>query len=148
MPCTHLSENRVFLNSLQVFCWCIILLYPSPIRMLAKSSYHQLGGKHPMISRVSTCFNHPFGRSSQPSTACFPWFGAGPGLAQRGRRDQVGAAWSWLSTAAPTGKNHGPSRNHQTWLENPRTEWRLIARKISDKWSIFQQAIFDYRRLD
>ena len=32
-------------------------------------------------------------------------------------------------------------------LENPLTEWRFIARNIIDKWSIFQQARFDYRRL-
>ena len=32
-------------------------------------------------------------------------------------------------------------------LENPRTEWRFIARKITDQWSIFQHAMFDYRRV-
>ena len=30
------------------------------------------GGKHPMIYRRLTCFNHPFGGSSQPSTAAIP----------------------------------------------------------------------------
>ena len=32
-------------------------------------------------------------------------------------------------------------------LENPRTEWRFLARKSTDKWSIFQHAMFDYQRL-
>ena len=26
-------------------------------------------------------------------------------------------------------------------------QWRIIARKITDKWSIFQQAMFDYGRV-
>ena len=30
-------------------------------------------------------------------------------------------------------------------MENPRTEWRLIGKKIMDKWSIFQQVMFDYQ---
>ena len=29
------------------------------------------------------------------------------------------------------------------WLENPRAEWRFLARKITDRWSIFQHAMFD-----
>ena len=29
------------------------------------------------------------------------------------------------------------------WLENPRTQWRYLARKINDIWSIFQHAMFD-----
>ena len=33
------------------------------------------------------------------------------------------------------------------WLENPRLEWRFLARKITQKQSIFQQAMFDYRRV-
>ena len=36
---------------------------------------------------------------------------------------------------------------HQTWLENPRTEWRFLARKITYKWSIFQHAMFGYRKV-
>ena len=31
------------------------------------------------------------------------------------------------------------------WLENPRTEWRFLARNIADKWSLFQYAMLDYR---
>ena len=33
------------------------------------------------------------------------------------------------------------------WMENPRTQWRILARKIVDKWSIFQHAMFDYWRV-
>ena len=38
---------------------------------------------------------------------------------------------------------------HQTWLamENPRTECRFLSRKIMDKWSMFQHATFEYRRV-
>ena len=32
-------------------------------------------------------------------------------------------------------------------LENPRTEGRRIGKKIMDKWSIFQQIMFDYQRV-
>ena len=41
-----------------------------------------------------------------------------------------------------------PSGNEpHGWLENPRAEWRFLARKISYKSSIFQQTMFDYRRV-
>ena len=33
------------------------------------------------------------------------------------------------------------------WLENPRPEWRLLAGQITDTWSIFQQAMFDHRKV-
>ena len=33
------------------------------------------------------------------------------------------------------------------WVENPRTEWRFLARKITDNWSILQHTMFDYRRV-
>ena len=36
-----------------------------------------------------------------------------------------------------------PSGN-QTWLENPRTQWRTSGRKIIDKSSMFQPAMFDH----
>ena len=37
---------------------------------------------------------------------------------------------------------------HQTWLENPRTEWRFLARKFRRFLrSIFQHAMFDYQML-
>ena len=36
----------------------------------------------------------------------------------------------------------------QGWLKYPRTEWRFLARKITDKRSIFQHAMFDYRGLN
>ena len=32
-------------------------------------------------------------------------------------------------------------------MENPRTERRFLARKIIDRWFIFQHAMFDYRRV-
>ena len=39
--------------------------------------------------------------------------------------DSVGFTWIY-----PLVIKHG-------WLENPQTEWRFLARKIIDKWSIF-----------
>ena len=39
-----------------------------------------------------------------------------------------------------------PSGN-QTWLENPRTEWRFSEEVITYKWSIVQHAMFDYRMI-
>ena len=36
---------------------------------------------------------------------------------------------------------------HQTWLENPLWKWRVLARNIIYQWYIFQQAMFDYRRV-
>ena len=32
-------------------------------------------------------------------------------------------------------------------MENPRTAWRFLDRKIIDKWSVFQPAMFDYRNV-
>ena len=32
-------------------------------------------------------------------------------------------------------------------LELPHFRWRFLARKIIDQWSIFQQTMFDYRRV-
>ena len=34
------------------------------------------------------------------------------------------------------------------WLENSLTECRFLDKKILDKWSIFQPAMFDYRRVE
>ena len=39
-----------------------------------------------------------------------------------------------------------PSGN-QTWQWTIHYEWRFIARKITYKWSILQQAMFDYWRV-
>ena len=36
---------------------------------------------------------------------------------------------------------------HQTWLKNPRTEWRCLPRKITYLRYIFQQAMFDCWRV-
>ena len=38
---------------------------------------------------------------------------------------------------------------HQTWLagESPLAEWMFLARRITDQWSIFQHAMFEYQRV-
>ena len=42
--------------------------------------------------------------------------------------------------------NYPPVIKHGL-LGNPQSEWRFIARKITDQWSIFQQAMLDYWRV-
>ena len=36
---------------------------------------------------------------------------------------------------------------HQTWLENPRTECKFLARKLTKFYGPFFTAMFDYRRV-
>ena len=36
---------------------------------------------------------------------------------------------------------------NQTWQRKIADEWRFLARNITNKWSIFQHAMFDYRRV-
>ena len=53
----------------------------------------------------------------------------------------VGSVYGWYVVGIPSGNQpHGG-------LENLRTVWKFLVGKITHKWSIFQPAIFDYRRV-
>ena len=84
-----------------------------------------------------------FGRLHRPGH--FGWPASpgrrgGGGLGVRGATSW-GAAPQRLPWRMPSGLNI-PSGNH-TWQWKIPHEWRFIARKITDTWSILQQAMFD-----
>ena len=55
------SPTSIIFMDLQLFILSIIL-------WMGQRNPTPTGSKHPMIHSRSTCFNHPFGGSSQPST--------------------------------------------------------------------------------
>ena len=53
----------------------------------------------------------------------------------------------WMEYGLPWFTNQLTLWVHQTWLENPRTEWRFLARNITYFYAAFSIAMYDYRRV-